>query len=105
MSPDDALRPETTVDGRADAIGDAAGRADEGQWVVWLDADREPVWADALLRACCAYSGRWDHDPVPAPSDTVRIDGRGRQDSSEEPGRKGIKVRRGRFARCVPEGE
>jgi hypothetical protein len=39
-------------------------RPDEEQWVVWLDADREPAWADAVLAVFGAYPGHGkEEDP------------------------------------------
>jgi len=47
--------PERTDTTAADVEFEA--RLDEEQWVVWLDADREPAWADALLAVLGACPG------------------------------------------------
>ena len=47
--------PEGTDNTAADVAFEA--RPDEEQWVVWLDADREPAWGDALLAVFGAYPG------------------------------------------------
>ena len=39
-------------------------RPDEEHWVVWLDADREPEWADVVLAVFGAYPGHGkEEDP------------------------------------------
>ena len=60
---------------------------EEPQWVVWLDTDREPAWADALLRACCAYSKgrhRTPQYPVAPAANEAHIRSDGQHDPSEE---------------------
>ena len=53
--------PEGTDNTAADVAFEA--RLDEELWVVWLDADREPAWTDALLAVFAVYHGHGKEDP------------------------------------------